>query len=370
MIDLTKKAKAAVFVGVEKPFEIREYPLTKPAEGMAAVKLIASGICGTDVHFMHGRLATATPTVLGHEFIGSVAAINEKDANEYGICEGDTVIIDIACPCGHCPLCHDGDDANCIHLGVTNGGSPEDTPHFHGGFGEYNYAPVKNLVKVPKELDAVTTAVFACAGPTTLHAVSLGEKAGNDFSKAKVAVVQGLGPVGMFALAYFASVGVEHIISVAGRENPEREKRARALGATECYTLDKITAEQIQAKVFEISDGLGADVVFEGSGAHLAVPQGIDWLRNRGVYLIPGQYSSQGKVEISPERITFGALQLIGSSQYSLCDVAAYIEFLKDNPELLPKIRAVASTYSVSDINKAFDDLDKGRAIKALLADQ
>ena len=117
----------------------------------------------------------------------------------------------------------------------------------------------------------------------------------------------------------------------------------------------------------EMSNGLGADVVFEGSGAHLAVPQGIDWLRNRGVYLIPGQYSSQGKVEISPERITFAALQLIGSSQYSLCDVARYIDFLETHPDIMPKIRAVASTYSVSDINKAFDDLENGKAVKALL---
>ena len=172
----------------------------------------------------------------------------------------------------------------------------------------------------------------------------------------------------MFAVAYFASLGVKHVISVAGRANPEREERAKALGATECYTLDKLSAEQIKENVFKISGGLGADVVFEGSGAHQAVPQGLDWLRNRGVYLIPGQYSSQGKVEISPERITFAALQLIGSSQYSLCDVAAYIKFLENNPQIMPKIRAVASTYAVSDINKAFYDLEHGKAIKALLA--
>ena len=367
MIDLTKKAKAAVFMGAGKPFEIREYPLTKPAEGMAAVKLTASGICGTDLHFMHGNLGTSVPVILGHEFIGCVEAINDADADEYGIHEGDTVIIDIACPCGECLLCHDGDDANCVHLGVTNGGHPDIAPHFHGGFGEYNYAPVKNLVKVPSDLDAVTTAVFACAGPTTLHAVSLGEKAGNDFSKAETVVIQGLGPVGMFAVAYFASLGIKNIVSVAGRTNPQREKLAKALGATVCYTLDNVNADQIKEKIMEMSNGLGADVVFEGSGAHLAVPQGIDWLRNRGVYLIPGQYSSQGKVEISPERITFAALQLIGSSQYSLCDVARYIDFLETHPDIMPKIRAVASTYSVSDINKAFDDLENGKAVKALL---
>ncbi len=362
-----KTAKAALFMGVEKPFEIKEYELTQPEKGMAAVKLTASGICGTDVHFMDGTLGTGTPVVLGHEFIGKVEAIGEEDSKEYGINEGDTVIIDIACPCGDCLLCHDGDDANCIHLGVTNGGHPDDAPHFHGGFGEYNYAPVKNLIKVPDCLDPVTTAVFACAGPTTLHAVSLGEKAGNDFSKATVAVVQGLGPVGMFAVQYFSAIGIKNVISVAGRKNEKREALAKMLGATECYTLDATSPEEIAARVKELSGGLGADVVFEGSGARYAVPQGLNWLRNRGVYLIAGQYSSQGPVEINPEVITFQALQLIGSSQYSVCDVKNYLEFLKKNPSILPNIRALASTYSVEDIDKAFYDLRHQKAVKALL---
>lgn len=367
MIDVSKKAKAAVFVAPNTPFEIKEYPLTVPAEGMAAVKLIASGICGTDLHFMHGKLDTAVPTVLGHEFIGSVEAISDSDAEKYDIHTGDTVIIDIACPCGECLLCHEGDDANCIHLGVTNDGHPDDAPHFHGGFGEYNYAPVQNLVKVPNSLDAVTSAVFACAGPTTLHAIALGEKAGNNFANMNVAVVQGLGPVGMFAVMYFASIGVKNIISVAGRTNPEREKLAKSLGATQCYTLDVTSADEIKEIILKVSGGLGADVVFEGSGAHQAVAQGLPWLRNRGVYLIPGQYSSQGTIEISPEMITFAALQLIGSSQYSLIDVANYIKFLENNPDLMPKIRATASTYSVADINKAFNDLENGKTVKALL---
>lgn len=369
MINFTKKAKAAVFVGANKPFEIKEYSLTTPEAGMAAVKITASGICGTDVHFMNGRLGTDVPVVLGHEFIGKVEAINDADAKEYDIHEGDTVIIDIACPCGKCVLCHDGDDANCLHLGVTNGGNPDDAPHFHGGFAEYNYAPVKNFVKVPSSLDGVTTAVYACAGPTTLHAVALGEKAGNNFANANVAVVQGLGPVGMFACMYFASIGVKNIIAVALNANSERDELARKVGVTEIFTLKNMSADDITAKIMEISGGIGADVVFEGSGAHDAVPQGMNWLRNRGVYLIPGQYSSRGPVEINPERITFAALQLIGSSQYSLCDVKNYIKFLENNPALLPIIRDTATTYHVADINQAFKDLQERKAVKALLVE-
>ena len=369
MIDLTKKAKAAIFTGPNKPFEIREFPLTAPEKGMVAVKIIASGVCGTDMHFMHGRLATAVPVVLGHEFIGKVEAINDIDAKEYNIHEGDTVIIDIACPCGECVLCHEGDDANCVHMGVTNGGNPNNAPHFHGGFGEYNYAPVKNLVKVPDNLDGVTTAVFACAGPTALHAISLGEKAGNNFSKASVAVVQGLGPVGMFACMYFASLGIKNVIAIAFSASKERKKLAYDLGVTKIFTLDSTSTEDITKNIMDMTNGLGADVVFEGSGAHDAVPQGMNWLRSRGVYLIPGQYSSRGPVEIHPEKITFGALQLIGSSQYSLCDVANYIKFLENNPKLLPIIRATASTYHVSDINKAFEELQERKAVKALLVE-
>ncbi|NLB16036.1 MAG: hypothetical protein GX827_04415 [Clostridiales bacterium] len=90
-------------------------------------------------------------------------------------------------------------------------------------------------------------------------------------------------------------------------------------------------------------------------------------LRNRGVYLVPGQYSDQGKVEISPELITFKALHIVGSSQYSMNDIADYLTFLKENKEMLPKMRSLLSAYPVVDINKAFEDAYRGRNIKTVL---
>ena len=196
-----KTGKTAVMTGPDRPFEVREYPVLPVPGGMARMKLIAGGVCGTDVHIAKGRLAVGLPACIGHEFVGKVEEIGEADSVRYGIRAGDNVIVDIAVPCGECVLCKEGNDANCVNMGVTNGGMPDVAPHFYGGFGNYNYSPVKNLVKLPQGLDPVAACVFACPGPTVIHACGLGAKAGLDLSKVNVAVVQGAGPVGCFAVA-------------------------------------------------------------------------------------------------------------------------------------------------------------------------
>lgn len=362
-----KTAKGAVMTGVNQPFEIREYPLTSPPAGMAGMELIASGICGTDIHILRGKIPIQPPTIIGHEFVGRVDAIAPADAAASGIAPGDNVIVDIACPCGECALCRDGDDANCLHMGVTNGGDPETPPHLYGGYVEYNYSPVKNLVKIPADIDPVVAAVFACAGPTALHAFRLARQANAGVERANVAVVQGLGPVGTFAVVHLASLHIPHIVAITAGDNPQREQLALALGATEVCNISRTGVEDVIRHVRGLGDGIGADVVFEASGSPAAVPQGMAMLRNRGTYLIPGQYSNSGGVEIAPQMITFNALHLIGSSQYSLSDVTDYLTFLQENPALHAPIRRLANLYPLTEVNRAFEDAKAGRNVKTML---
>ena len=105
------KAKAAVFMGEKRPFEIREFEITEPPKGYAQLELIASGICGTDIHMHNGKLAVAAPSIIGHEFIGRISAADPEEAASFGLQIGDNVIADIAVPCGECLLCKSGDDA-------------------------------------------------------------------------------------------------------------------------------------------------------------------------------------------------------------------------------------------------------------------
>ena len=116
-----------------------------------------------------------------------------------------------------------------------------------------------------------------------------------------------------------------------------------------------------------MSKGVGADLVLEASGNPRAIPQGMELLRNRGFYLVPGQYSDSGEVAIKPQLITFNALRIIGSSQYSMCDVEAYIDFMLRHPERHEQIRSLAASYRVEDINQAFPDVRAGKNIKTLL---
>ena len=186
------------------------------------------------------------------------------------------------------------------------------------------------------------------------------------FSKINVAVVQGLGPVGIFAVMYLKKIGVKKVYAITAGNNEKREQLALELGADKVFNLSAGTAE-VTAELQKENCGLGVDLCFEASGAPQAVVQGMDILRNRGVYLVPGQYSASGGIEIQPQMITFKALHIIGSSQYSMCDVDKYLKFLVANPDLHTKIEKLANKYTIDKINEAFADAKAGNNIKTML---
>lgn len=361
------KAKAAVFMGPEKDFKIREFEVTKTPKGYGQSELIASGICGTDVHMHRGKLAVGYPSIIGHEFVGRLTDLDEEEGKKYGLQVGDAVIADIAVPCGECILCKNGDDANCVNMKVTNGGSIEEAPYLYGGYTEVNYTPLTNLIKIPAELDPTMTATFACPGPTAIHACRLAQQAGVDLSKINVAVVQGLGPVGCFAVMYLKKMGVKKLYAITAGDNSPREALALKLGADHVFNLTKEGTAAVTEALQKENGGLGVDLCFEASGAPQAVVQGMDILRNRGVYLVPGQYSNAGGVEIQPQLITFKALHIIGSSQYSVSDVETYLDFLCANKDLHEVILQLGNKYKVEQVNEAFVDAKSGNNVKTLL---
>jgi len=361
------KAKAAVFMGAHKDFEVREFEVTKTPKGYGQMELIASGICGTDLHFHNGKLQVGAPSIIGHEFVGRITDLDQEEASEYDLKIGDNVIADIAVPCGECILCKNGDDANCVNMQVTNGGSIEEAPYLYGGYTEVNYTPLTNLIKIPEAVDPTVAATFACPGPTAIHACCLADKAGVDLSKINVAVVQGLGPVGTFAVMYLKNMGVKTVYAITAGNDTIREEVALTVGADKVFNLTREGVESVTKALQDENGGLGVDLCFEASGAPAAVVQGMDILRNRGVYLIPGQYSASGGIEIQPQMITFKALHIIGSSQYSMCDVQKYLEFLVNHPELHEKIQNLGTAFKVSEINEAIAYAKSGKNVKTLL---
>ena len=361
------KAKAAVFVGANQPFEIREFDVTPTPAGFGRSSLIASGVCGTDLHIHNGKLDNPPSTIIGHEFVGKLEDCNPEEAAKYGLAVGDNVVAYIAVSCGECLLCKNGDDANCVNMVDTVSECVDVAPHLYGGYAEVNYTPLANLIKIPAELDPVMTATFACPGPTCIHAFRLAERAGLTFGKDTVAVVQGMGPVGCFAMLYLKALGVKKLYNIIFEPDRSKEELARSVGADEVLNLVYQSEEEITAKLQAENGGLGVDLCFEASGAPVAVKMGIDILRNRGVYLVPGQYSNSGGVEIQPQLITFKALQILGSSQYSYVDVELYLQFLCAHKEVHDTIRKLGTAYSVEDVNHAFEEAKSKKNVKTML---
>ena len=360
--------KVAVFMGPKRPFEIHEHPVAQPAAGCAGLTLISSGVCGTDVHIHQGRLAMAVPLVIGHEFIGTVDAINGEnphDALGTPLKKGDRAIACVAIPCGKCPNCLRGETASCLHFNVTYGKNAEEPPYFHGGFGEYLYSPLQNLVKLPDDVDPFAAAAFPCGGPTVIRACEYG----GNLEKDEMVVIQGNGSLGLFALAWAKAHGCRTIM-VGSTANEKRLAVTRELGPDRFFDFRITTDDNLAAAVKKLAEewnrGDGADVVIETSGSAKAVPLGMRLLRTRGRYLIPGQYSDRGPVSILPHDITFRALRLIGSGQYTNQDIKTYLDFLSSHASLQPLFASLLDRYRVADANEAMRAATAGESIKAV----
>lgn len=360
--------KAAVLQNGSRKFEIKEYAVGKPNPGQALLRLKYSGVCGTDIHICNGKLGIpAQPTIIGHEFAGIIQDISEEDSKKYELDIGDNVIAYVAMPCGKCLLCMSGNEANCVNLNATYMKNCEEAPHFHGGFAEYSYCPISNLIRIGESIPIKTAAIFACAGPTIIHAVkSLSDNGRTNLNNI---VVQGLGPVGLFAVLYFSKyLGVSNIIAITRGRNQTRLDLAKDFGATHFISIDNTSMEERKKTVLDATSGLGADCVIEASGNPAAFPEGLGLLRNRGSYLVVGQYSNSGSIEIEPHTITFKALEVIGSAQYTPEDVRDYICFLEKNPELWSIIDcACVKCFDLESINEAIDALRNGDCVKTLI---
>ncbi len=363
---------AAVFNSESRTFRLAEYPVAAPRKGEALLKLLRSGICGTDLHICGGKLAMPPGDhIIGHEFIGTVCSLGAgatTDGLGQAIAEDDVAIACVAIPCGQCFNCRNDETASCMNFGVTYVQNPEQAPHFFGGFAEYLHSPAANLVRVPPGLDPDAVAAAPCGGPTVIRAFAYG----GGVIPGELAVVQGTGALGMFAIAWAAAHGA-HVVAVGNGQLEVRRQLAMQLGAQKLLCIHSTTPqerlERLQELATERCSGNGVDMVIETSGAPDAVPEGIGWLRTRGRYLIPGQYSFSGAATIEPQLITFKALRIFGSGQYTLGDIGSYLEFLRAHPTVAATLsRCVTHSYAVRDISAAVEDVRAGRVIKAVFA--
>ena len=275
------RIRAAVLEEFGQPLNVTEVDLAEPRAGEVLVRLVACGVCHTDLYTASGADPSGyAPTVLGHEGAGVVEAVGE-DVSSLKV--GDHVVTLFAPQCGECVHCVSPKTNLCMaireqqNLGFLPDGTTrlsrdgEPIRHFMGTstFAEYTVMPEIALAKVSREAPLESACLFACGLSTGLGAAlyTAGVEAGS------TCVVFGAGMVGLGAVAGCRLQGAERIVCVDLSE--ERLQMAREQGATDTWRGGPDIVERVLAE----TGGFGADYTFEATGLVGVMRQAVEAAR-------------------------------------------------------------------------------------------
>ncbi|MDX3382582.1 NAD(P)-dependent alcohol dehydrogenase [Streptomyces niveiscabiei] len=356
---MPRTTRAAVVETGGAPFTFTDVTLDDPGPREAVVRMVAAGLCHTDLGVASGGLPFPLPGVLGHEGAGIVEAVG---ASVTSVAPGDHVVLSFT-SCGACRNCNGGHPAYCadwLPLNLLGGrradGSATITRdgealggHFFGqsSFAERALVDERSLVKVDPEVPLASIAPLGCGVQTGVGAVwnVLKPEPGS------TVVVLGAGAVGLSAVMAAALSPATEVVAVD--RVPERLDLARELGATRTLT-DVHGLHQ------------GADGVVETTGSTAVLRAGVDALAARGTLVVVGAPPFGTEVALDVNGLLTGkrvvGLTLGDSETQSL--VPTLVGLVKSGRLPLAKL---IGTYGFEDIGQAVKDMTEGRTVKPVL---
>ncbi|RMF91982.1 MAG: zinc-binding alcohol dehydrogenase [Nitrospinota bacterium] len=354
------KGKAAVLV---KPyqFEIREYPPPPVEPGGILIKVTASGICGSDLHYWRGEMKPMLsgkpgPVILGHELTGVVHTLGPgvtTDSRGLPLKEGDRVVFPYFFPCGHCYNCLRGEWNHCPHR-FRFRASVEEYPYCNGGYAEYFYLyPGHFVFKVPEGLSDEALTPVNCALSQVIYALHRANLQMGD-----AVVIQGAGGLGLYAVAAAKERGAGLIISIDGVKG--RLELARQCGADHVIDINELKEPQERiARVKELTGYRGgADVVLEVVGYPQVIPEGLDMVRKGGVYVEIGNIWPGSNVTFDMSRVLFNMTTIITTAHYDPWILSVAVDFLERTKDKYPLTRVVSHKFPLEQINEAFQQAE------------
>jgi propanol-preferring alcohol dehydrogenase len=331
---MARTMRAAVVRSFGDPLVIEERPIPTPGPGELLVKVIACGVCHTDLHAADGDwpVKPVPPFVPGHEAAGIVAAIGPGVT---GFKEGDPVgVAWLHDACGGCEYCGTGWETLCESQ--HNTGYSCD-----GGFADYVIASAAYVARLPERVDFARMAPILCAGVTTYKGLRETEARPGEW-----VAISGVGGLGHVAVQYAKAMGL-HVAALD--VSADKLALARSLGAD--LAIDA-TAPDAAAQVAKATGG-GAHGVLVTAVSRPAFTQALGMVRRKGVVslvgLPPGDFPTP-IFDVVLKRITVRG-SIVGTRQ----DLAEAIAFAAEG-----KVKATISTRPLEAVNAVFGALRAG----------
>lgn len=349
------------------PLTLETVELAEPAADEVLVRVMAAGLCHSDLSVVNGDRPRPTPMALGHE--ASVEVVR-SEAPEWA--PGDRAVLTFVPSCGHCQPCQEGRPALCEAGALANtagtllGGDRRLTDstgadiHHHLGcsaFAEHAVVSARSLVRIPADLDPTVAALFGCAVLTGVGAVvnTAGVRPGQS-----VAVV-GLGGVGLAAVLGAIAAGAAQVIAVD--LSVDKLALAESIGATASAQAGPDSSDLIR----DLTRG-GVDVAIEAAGAAAAFDTAHRSTRRGGVTVSAGLAHPSATWPlpltqlVAEERTLKGCY--LGSSVPSR-DIPRYIALYRAGR--LPVDRLLDTVIALGDLNLALDQLAAGNAVRQVV---
>jgi S-(hydroxymethyl)glutathione dehydrogenase/alcohol dehydrogenase len=364
------KIRGAVLEEFGKPLVVQELDLAEPGPGEVLVRLVACGVCHTDMYTASGVDPSGyAPTVLGHEGAGVVERCGEGVTL---VGEGDHVVTLFSPQCGECIHCVSPltnlclairEQQNLGHLpdGTTRlSRSGEPIRHFMGTstFAEYTVMPEIALARINPEAPLDRACLFACGLSTGLGAAMKTAAV----REGSTCVIFGAGMVGLGAVAGARLQGAERILCVD--MSPERLELARGQGATETM----IGGDDAVERILEMTDGFGADYTFEATGNVAVMRQAVEAARmGWGLCTVCGVAGKGETLDVIPRLLITGR-RVCGSSFGGLEgreDVPALIDrYLDGQIDVDPFI---SHRITLDEVNRGFELMEAQDGIRSVI---
>ena len=358
--------RAAVMVAPGKSLEVRDYPAPEMEAGSVLLDTIFSEVCGTDVHLHHGRLAGVPyPIIPGHVSVGRISTISGEvlDVEGEALREGDVVaFLDVHESCGSCWYCLVAKASTRCPSRRVYGITYSADEGLLGGWSEAIYLkPGVKVIKLPQELTPERYIAAGCGLPTATHALERAEVQLGD-----AIVVQGCGPVGLNAAVMAQLSGATQVIVVGAPK--KRLEMARAVGADHIVDIEEHGPDERIAMVKELTHGRGADVTIEATGNPAAVAEGMRMTRDNGRYVVVGQYTDAGSVEINPHwDINRKHLEIRGCWGSDFSHFYRGIKVLAKHGDRFPYEGFITRVYGLEELDGALADVEAIRVVKAVV---
>ena len=313
-----------------------------PGPGQVQVEVAYTGICGTDLHVLHGDMdgRVSPPAILGHEMSGVVASLGD-DVTGWAV--GDHVTVVPLTWDGTCPACRAGHQHVCQNLRVSGVDLP-------GAMQQLWNVRAEQLVALPRDL-RLDHAALVEPTAVAVHDIRRAELVAGDR-----AVVLGGGPIGVLIAAVARHEGAEAVIVEI---DAQRRSYVEAMGFA---VLDPAVVD-MGSWVSEWTGGAGADVVFEVSGAAAAVLAATDLVRVRGTVVIVGIHPEPRPVDLN--RIFLGELRMVGARVHERRDFERAVELI--NAGVVPADGLITHVAPLTATAEAFAALESGQQMKVLI---